>query len=453
VKRPTGPGDPVLVIGLGVTGRAVVEAVRRLGGAVAVYQDAPVAATEAAAAGLGLQVVSDPARLPGLVEHASIVVPSPGVPVSHPVYALATGAGVAVHSEIELAHRLLARRAAPRPCLAAITGTNGKTTVTALVAAMLQASGRAAVTGGNIGRPLVDAVTTPADVVVAEVSSFQLEYTERFRPAVSCWLNLAPDHLDWHPDLDHYARAKARIWANQGPGDVAVFNRDDPAVAAAAADVPTGVRLVDFGSGDAAWAVEDDCLRGPSGQSVVGVGELPRRLPHDLANSLAAAAVASACGATPAGIRSALVDTPAPPHRVQWLGGAGGVDWYDDSKATTPAAVLAAVAGFASVVLIAGGRNKGIDLAELAAGSPPVRAVVAIGESAPEVVAAFDGVVEVRRADSMEEAVTSAADLAAPGDAVILSPGCASFDWYPSYVARGDHFTALVKIRLQKGRM
>jgi UDP-N-acetylmuramoylalanine--D-glutamate ligase len=452
VTRDQSRDRPVLVIGLGVTGRAVADAVRRRGGAVAVYEDAPGPATEAAAAGLGVPVVSDPTRLAGLVADASVVVPSPGVPVSHPVYALAAGAGVPVHSEIELAHRLLAARATPRPCLAAITGTNGKTTVTALVAAMLDASGRPAVTGGNIGRPLVDAVTTPVDVVVAEVSSFQLQYTEGFRPAVSCWLNLAPDHLDWHPDLDHYARAKARIWANQGPGDVLVFNRDDKAVTAAVAEAPAGVRRVDFGSPDAAWAVEDGWLRGPSGRAVVAVGDLPRRLPHDLANSAAAAAVATACGATPDGVRTALVDTPAPPHRVQWLGGGGGVDWYDDSKATTPASVLAAVAGFASVVLIAGGRNKGLDLGVLAAGAPPVRAVVAIGESAPEVAAAFDGVVPLRRAGSMAEAVAAADALARPGDAVILSPGCASFDWYPSYVARGDHFAALVKLRLEKGR-
>jgi UDP-N-acetylmuramoylalanine--D-glutamate ligase len=446
-----GPGDPVLVIGLGVTGRAVVEGVRGRG-PVAVYEDAPGPATEAVAAALGVTVFSDPARLAGLVAHASVVVPSPGVPVSHPVYALAVAAGVAVHSEIELAHRLLATRATPRPCLAAITGTNGKTTVTALAAAMLQASGRKAVTGGNIGRPLMDAVTAPADVVVAEVSSFQLEYTERFRPAVSCWLNLAPDHLDWHPDLDHYARAKARIWANQGPGDVVVFNRDDPVVAAATAQVPTGVRLVDFGSDGAAWAVEDGQITDPSGRGILAVTDLPRRLPHDLANSLAAAAVATACGATPEGVRAALVDTPAPPHRVQLVARDGGIEWYDDSKATTPAAVLAAVAGFTSVVLIAGGRNKGLDLDVLASGAPPVRAVVAIGESAPALAAAFDGVVPLRRAGSMEEAVDAAADLARPGDAVILSPGCASFDWYPSYVARGEHFTALVKIRLEKGR-
>jgi UDP-N-acetylmuramoylalanine--D-glutamate ligase len=452
VTRMDGTGEPVLVIGLGVTGRAVVEGVRRRGGAVAVYEDVPGPATVAVGAALGVPVVSDPARLAGLVAHASVVVPSPGVPVSHPVYALAAAAAVPVHSEIELAYRLLTGRATPRPRLAAITGTNGKTTVTALAAAMLQASGRTAVAGGNIGRPLVDAVTARADVVVAEVSSFQLEYTERFRPAVSCWLNLAPDHLDWHPDLDHYARAKGRIWANQGPGDVVVFNRGDPAVVAATAQVPTGVRLVDFGSDDAAWAVEGGRLRDPSGRGIVDVADLPRSLPHDLTNSLAAAAVATACGATPDGVRAALVDTPAPPHRVQLVGRVGGVEWYDDSKATTPAAVLAAVAGFTSVVLIAGGHHLQVEPLVAAAGAPPIRAVVAIGESAPDLAAAFAGVAPLQAAGSMEEAVESAAGLARPGDAVILSPGCASFDWYPSYIARGDHFTALVKIRLEKGR-
>jgi UDP-N-acetylmuramoylalanine--D-glutamate ligase len=444
--------ERVLVIGLGVTGQAVVGAVRQRGGRVAVYEDAPAAASRAAATRLGVEVVTGPAHLEVLVGWATVVVPSPGVPVSHPVYGLAAAAGVVVRSEIELAQRLLAGRAAPRPTLAAVTGTNGKTTVTALAAAMLAASGRRVVTGGNIGRPLVDAVTADVEVVVAEVSSFQLEYTERFHPAVSCWLNLAPDHLDWHPDLDHYARAKAKIWANQGPGDVVVFNRDDPAVLQATTHVPTGVLLVDFGSSGAAWTVEDGRLRSAAGGDLLAVADLPRSLPHDVANSLAAAAVATACGATADGIRTALVATPAPPHRVQLVGRAGGVSWYDDSKATTPASVLAAVAGFSSVVLIAGGRNKGLDLAALGTTVPPVRAVVAIGEAASEVAAAFDPPVVVEVAATMADAVAVAGALALPGDAVILSPGCASFDWYPSYVARGEHFAALVSSRLEKGQ-
>jgi UDP-N-acetylmuramoylalanine--D-glutamate ligase len=182
---------------------------------------------------------------------------------------------------------------------------------------------------------------------------------------------------------------------------------------------------------------------------LIEVAELPRALPHDLANALAAAAVALSAGATPAGCREGLASSPPLPHRVSFVAERGGVRWYDDSKATTPASVLAAVAGFSSVVLIAGGRNKGLDLGALAATVPPVRAVVAIGESAPELQAVFAGRVTVRSAGTMEAAVRAAASLAQPGDAVLLSPGCASFDWYPSYAARGDHFASIVARHLE----
>jgi UDP-N-acetylmuramoylalanine--D-glutamate ligase len=176
--------------------------------------------------------------------------------------------------------------------------------------------------------------------------------------------------------------------------------------------------------------------------------DLPRAFPHDLANTAAALAVAMAAGANEEGCRQAAGTTAPPPHRVQLVAQHGGVRWYDDSKATTPAAVQAGVSAFSSVVLIAGGRNKGLDLSELAKTVPPVRAVVAIGEAAADVAAALGGLVPLRRAASMGEAVEMAGDLAGPGDAVVLSPGCASFDWYSSYGERGEHFGALVRAKL-----
>jgi UDP-N-acetylmuramoylalanine--D-glutamate ligase len=172
---------------------------------------------------------------------------------------------------------------------------------------------------------------------------------------------------------------------------------------------------------------------------------------HDQANALAGAAVALAAGATAAGCRDGLAGTPPLPHRVSLIGESAGVRWYDDSKATTPASVLAAVAGFPSVVLIAGGRNKGLDLGALAATVPPVRAVVAIGEASADIEATFAGLVPVTAAPDMEAAVDVAARVARDGDAVVLSPGCASFDWYPSYAARGDHFAAIVTRHLDQG--
>jgi UDP-N-acetylmuramoylalanine--D-glutamate ligase len=413
----------VLVAGYGVTGRAVARYLEEAGEEVRVYIDA--------------QGRSD---VESLVKECDLVVPSPGFRPDHRVLVAAREAGVPVRSEIELAWEALR----PGQTLVAITGTNGKTTVTSLVASILVASGVHAVAAGNIGTPLIEAVGSGSAVVVAEVSSFQLAFTEAFRPGVSCWLNLSPDHLDWHPDFEHYRMCKAKVWRNQGPGDSAIYNRDDPLVRHEACAIPPGVQRTSFSTTAGDFSVCDGWLRGPSG-AVVAVSELPRSLPHDLSNDLAAAACALASGATLEGCRRALSRGVALPHRVALVAKAEGLCWYDDSKATTPAAVRAAVAGFTSVVLIAGGRNKGLDLSPLAACVPPVRAVVAIGEAAPEVVTVFSGLVPVREADSMRAAVEAAFALAEPGDAIVLSPGCASFDWYRSYAERGEDFAAQVE--------
>ncbi|MGH9116013.1 MAG: UDP-N-acetylmuramoyl-L-alanine--D-glutamate ligase [Acidimicrobiales bacterium] len=441
----------VVIVGFGVTGQAVARAVLAAGDEPVVFDDAPGAgAAGAARLGVDVSPVPDGPGLAAALAGADLVVPSPGVPAGHPVLAAAARAGVPVRSEVELAADAASRPGGPR--VAAVTGTNGKTTVTTLVTAMLRSSGIAAVAAGNIGVPMIDAAASGADVVVAEVSSFQLHFTDRFHPRVSCWLNFAPDHLDWHPSLDHYAAAKARVWANQGAGDTAVVNADDAAVTAAAeASIPAGVTVVRYSLRQPVdFRVEADRLLGPEGP-LVEVARLPRCLPHDLSNSLAAAAVALAAGATAGGCARALEATGPLPHRVSLVGRYGGVSWYDDSKATTPDSVVAAVAGFASVVLIAGGRNKGLDLSPLGATVPPVKAVVAIGEAAAHVAAAFAGRVPVKVASTMEAAVDAARAFAEPGDAVLLSPACASFDWYQSYGARGDHFASIVTGAMQKG--
>jgi UDP-N-acetylmuramoylalanine--D-glutamate ligase len=438
-----------------------------------VLEDNPAAGRDArATAPAGVTVVEagapdEPAALAGT---ADLVVPSPGVPVAHPVVAAALAGGKEVVSEVELAWRSLdaSRLTGAEHLLVAITGTNGKTTVTKLVTAMLASSGKQAVAAGNVGLPLLDAVNElephTGTVLVTEVSSFQLEYTRGFRPDVSCWLNFAPDHLDWHPNLDHYSRAKAKIWAQQSDGCTAVINADDPVVRRAAGSVRPGVNVVTFGlapegpdsrrssSADVSptWTIGREYIKGPNG-FVLWASELPRSFPHDLANTAAALAVATAAGATEEGCRNAAASTLAPPHRVQLVGQRGGVAWYDDSKATTPAAVRAGVSGFSSVVLIAGGRNKGLELSELARTVPPVRAVVAVGESAGEVTKAFAGLAVVRQAATMDEAVETASSLAVAGDAVVLSPGCASFDWYSSYAERGEVFSSLVREKLNIG--
>jgi len=435
--------ERALVLGFGRSGEAVARRLLERGTAVTVVDDAPGPAAQIAAGALGLQIVDHPAEaeLAMLVVRTDVVVPSPGVPAAHPLFALARTAGVPVRGEVELAARW---STVP---MVAVTGTNGKTTVTSLIAEMLTASGVPSLAAGNIGLPLCETVGAEVDVVVAEVSSFQLAFSESFHPAVAVWLNLAADHLDWHPDLGSYVAAKARIWARQEPGDVAVVNADDAVVMAEAAKAPSSV--VTFGLRHPAdFGVTDGWLRGPGGP-LVELGRLPRALPHDVSNALAAAAAALAAGASPEAVASVLTAFGGLPHRLTLVGYGGGVRWYDDSKATNPHAAMAAVGGFESVVLIAGGRNKGLDLSALAQAAGRIRAVVAIGEAAPEIVAAFAGVRPVAVAPTMIDAVAAAAAVARAGDAVLLSPGCASFDWYRSYAERGDDFARAVHVLLE----
>ena len=423
-------------MGFGVSGRAVTRALVGRGVHVVAVDDRPGDGTRAAAAELGVELVVAPDRetLAALVAGVELVVPSPGVRFDHPVFALAAAAAVAVRGELELASQW-----ADRP-LVAVTGTNGKTTVTTLVAEMLVA--------GNIGLALSDAVASGAEVLVVEASSFQLELTDTFHPTVSVWLNAAPDHLDIHGTFAAYAAAKARIWANLRDGDVAVVNADDPVVVEAARSIRAG-RVVTFGRERGDYRVRGGGLRTPEDHEIVPLSALGRVLPHDVSNALAASAAAISAGATVDGARRGLLEFRTLPHRLTLVGEAGGVQWYDDSKATNPHAAVAAVDGFDSVVLIAGGQNKGLDLHELTRSADRVRAVVAIGEAAPEVEVAFHSVRPVERAGSMRDAVSRAAELARPGDVVLLSPGCASFDWYENYGARGDDFARAVHEMLE----
>jgi UDP-N-acetylmuramoylalanine--D-glutamate ligase len=460
----------ILVVGLGITGEAVA---RRLAadGAVTVVDDNPGSARFADRKGdleaLGVTVIGAPSpdELAALVAGADLVVPSPGVPEAHPVYGLAGEAAVPIYSEIELAGVAAAARGLP---LVAVTGTNGKTTVTTLIAEMFVAGGWRAVAAGNIGSPLLDAVHDDVDVVVAEVSSFQLRFTETFRPRVAVFLNVAEDHLDWHPTFKDYVAAKARIFANQAGDDLLVFNADDPAVAEAAAAAPARVVAFSLGSertraqspqnlwenrsgSEGSWRLEGDHLVRPDGAALIAADELARNGPHDIANALASAAAAADLGVSDGALAAVLASFSGLPHRVTPVGQSGGVTFVDDSKATNPHAALAALAGFDSVVLLAGGRNKGLDLGVLRQEAGRIRAVVAIGEAAGEVEACFAGVRPVRRAGSMAEAVRLGAELAEPGDTVLLSPACASFDWYSGYAARGDDFAREVAALCRSG--
>ncbi len=442
--------DRLLLVGFGVTNRAVAGALVRRGHRVAATDDRPGDEARAAAARLGIELHEAPdltalSRLVGEVEaEDGLVVPSPGLPDCHPVFAVCDDHGVDTATELDLAAAW-----DDRP-IAAITGTNGKTTVTTMVTEMLRASGIPCTDAGNNDLPLVEAIDDPGpDWFVVEASSFRLGRTRGWAPRVATWLNIAPDHLDVHATHEDYVAAKARIWASQTASDVAVGCVDDPVVADHLAAAPARrVAVSATGPTDrhrpADYHRAGDDLVGPGGV-LCAVGDLPRRLDHDVLNALAAAATAEAAGADRAAVVDVLRRFGPLPHRVALVGTVGDVAWYDDSKATVPHATVAALGSFASAVLIAGGRNKGLDLGALRAAAEHVRAVVAIGDAADEVAAAFEGLRPVVRAGTMTAAVDAAASLARPGDAVLLSPACASFDWYPNYAARGDDFAATVR--------
>jgi UDP-N-acetylmuramoylalanine--D-glutamate ligase len=440
----------VLVVGLRATGDAVVRAAIRRGDPVTVVEDRPgrgaYASLAASARGLGATVVEHPApeAWPELVSNADLMVPSPGVRPGHPAFVAANAAGIPVRGDIDLGME------AARVPVIAVTGTNGKSTVTMLITAMLNASGVRALPAGNIGRPLLDVVEEPVDVIVVEVSSFQLHSTTAaFRPRVAVLLNVAEDHLDWHGSWPDYVAVKAKVFAHQRDQDLLVANLDDPVVRELAASAPARTAGVALGHGAGpvqdAFSTDDGFLVTPAGEKIVEIGALPSHLPHDLTNALAATAASDALGGSVDAARETLVKFERLHHRVQPVGKASGVEYYDDSKATNPHATLSALDGLEHVVLLAGGDSKGVDLGVLAQARGRLRGVVAIGDTPEEVERALGGLIPTVRAGSMRSAVEAAAGLAQPGDTVLLSPACASFDWYDSYEQRGDDFQREVR--------
>jgi UDP-N-acetylmuramoylalanine--D-glutamate ligase len=436
------PERSFLVYGLGITGRALASALIGHGATVRCGDDAPSAETLAWAQELSVDVVTNPdvPTLKEILSEVDAVVPTPGLPERHRLWAAARDSGAAILSEFDLAQAWDGRP------LVSITGTNGKTTVTMLVTEMLNESGLRAAAVGNTDTPLVAALEDEdTQVFVVESSSFRLGATRTFRPRVATWLNFAEDHLDVHRSLAVYEAAKARSWSDLGPESAAIGNLDDSVVAAHLGE--GNGRAVGFTATPqptSAYRCADGVLLCPDGTELVRVDELPRALPHDISNSLAAAATALEAGASLDAVRRVLRRFTGLAHRVEFVAEIDGVAFYDDSKATAPHAVRAAVNGFESVVLIAGGKNKGLDLSVLGSLAPPVRAVVAIGDSAPEVVAAFPDLA-VTVGESMMAAVALAKEAARSGDAVVLSPGCASFDWYRNYGERGEDFARCVR--------
>ena len=433
-----------LVVGLGKTGASCVRYLAKRG--------SPVCVTDSRAAPPGLAELGDlakrvPMRLGGfdlaLLDGADEVLLSPGVSPREPIVQAARERGVAIAGDIELFAR------AARAPVIGITGTNGKSTVTSLVAHMAERAGRRVLAGGNLGEPALDLLgAPPPDLYVLELSSFQLETTTSLRLAAAVVLNVTADHMDRYADIDEYARAKARIFAH---ATAMVLNADDGRVMAMRRGaVPTLTfsiegRAADFGIDRQAGAIF--LIR--QGVRLLDVARMKLSGLHNAANALAALALGEAAGLPLAAMLEALESFPGLAHRSAWVADNGGVRYIDDSKGTNVGATIAAVAGIsAPVVLIAGGEGKGQDFSPLAAAfRGRVRHAVLIGRDAAAVAAAIAAVCSTEFASSMEEAVAAAARAARPGDVVLLSPACASLDMFRDYRHRGEAFASAVRGR------
>jgi UDP-N-acetylmuramoylalanine--D-glutamate ligase len=339
----------------------------------------------------------------------------------------------------------LGARLARVPYLA-VTGTNGKTTTTGMLAACLRSAGLDAVACGNIGRPFPTAAREPHDALVVEVSSFQLATQTSFHPRISVLLNLAPDHLDWHGSFDAYAAEKARVFALQGVADVHVGNLDDEASAAISRSAPCEVRWFTIGEpapGQDGVGIRDGRLA--AGWSGADLGALALDTPAMRADAAAAATAANAFAIGDRAIAEAIGTFAPEPHRGEPVATVDGVRFVDNSKATNPHAAIAAVGDAEGVVLIAGGDAKGVDLTPLGSIASHLAGVVAIGASARDVRAVFDGRVPVREAGSIEEAAKVAFQMASEGGTVLLAPACASWDMFRDYAERGDRFAAAAR--------
>ncbi|MCX5014418.1 MULTISPECIES: UDP-N-acetylmuramoyl-L-alanine--D-glutamate ligase [unclassified Streptomyces] len=458
-------GKNITVAGLGVSGISAARALAGLGASVTVVDGGDseghrARAAELAAAGIPVRL-ADAETLP---EGTDLVVTSPGWKPDSPLFEAAAKAGVEVVGDVEIAWQLRGEKAAP---WLAITGTNGKTTTTQMLASILKAAGLRTAAVGNIGTPIIDVVLDEGayDVLAVELSSYQLHWAPSLRAHSAAVLNLAPDHLDWHGSMEAYAADKGRIY--EGNTVACVYNVADPATEKLVenADVEEGCRAIGFtlgAPGPSMLGVVDGILvdrafvenRQKNAQELATVEDVTPPAPHNIANALAAAALARAFGVEPRAVRDGLRNFRPDAHRVAHVADVGEVTYVDDSKATNTHAAEASLAAFETVVWIAGGLAKGATFDELVRKSAKrLRGVVLIGADraliaealarhAPEVP-----VVDLERTDTgaMLAAVREAARLAEPGDTVLLAPACASMDMFANYNKRGDAFADAVR--------
>jgi len=434
-------GQSVLVLGAGISGVSAAAFCARLGARVLLADEraepAPADLPREIETRLGVPF-PDPADF-------DLVVPSPGVPPAR-----YRARARRVWGDIELAGRAL------QVPIAAVTGTNGKSTTVRLLEAMLRAAGLRARAAGNVGDAALGLVGEPLDVAVLEVSSFQLETIESFRPRVAVLLNLTPDHLDRHGSLAGYLAAKARIFENQTPEDLAILTADPALDALAAGLRAQSWRFAARGAVARGACFDGDavCLRTGGTPLRIPLEGLPRPTGPMRENLLAALLAAVALGAEPAKALGALASFRALPHRCELVAERAGVRWVNDSKATNPGATVPALTLEERPVLwIAGGKDKGLDYTELAeARLTGVRVALLIGAAAPRIAAALAGKVAIETLGTLDAAVARAAELARPGDVVLLSPACASFDQFRNFEHRGERFRELVRALDERAR-
>jgi len=448
MTQPQSLPDKALILGLGKTGLSCARYLGKRGVTVAVMdsrQEPPGLMT-------ARQELPDlPLFLGGLdptvIKAAEWLVASPGVSLREPPIAEAVARGVPVMGDIELFAR------ATRAPVAAITGSNGKSTVTTLLGRIAHLAGVRAAVGGNLGQPVLDLLDDGVALYVLELSSFQLESTRSLAPEVATVLNVSADHMDRYDSLADYAATKKRILSG---AQTAVLNLEDPQVRAMAGVATRDIgfslgpprQVADFGVIEHAGVPWIGC----GSDRLLPVGEVALKGRHNLANALAALAMGQVCGLSEAAMLEALRTFPGLPHRTALVADKGGVDWYDDSKGTNPGATVAALRGLIDpagprrAVLIAGGEGKGADFTPLAAAvEHTARAVVLIGRDASLIERALVGRVEILHARDMTDAVHRAFTAARPGDCVLLSPACASFDMFEDYTHRGRVFTTAVE--------
>jgi UDP-N-acetylmuramoylalanine--D-glutamate ligase len=416
-----------LILGAAVSGASAARLAARLGHEVSIYDRSSKSTIPLREQGYAVHSGAWPNRL---LVGIDLVVASPGFPEHADPIQHALSLGIEIISELEFGARHL------RAPYVAVTGTNGKTTVTNAITDMLNESGVSAVSAGNIGTPVSGLVDTAVDIVVLEASSFHLRFIDRFHPVAAGIVNVAADHLDWHGSVSEYAGAKARIFENMTPDEVVVYGADDLGAVELVASAES--RTI----GVSGIGVSADGVGPVNGALQIGGRRfaIPTTDPSWVTDLGIAAVIALAVGAADAGIATVLGGFTPGPHRRRTVGTANGITWIDDSKATNPHAARAAAEAYASVVLLAGGRNKDLDLSTIAPGS--VRHVIAFGEAAPSIAAGVGAPVTI--AADLAAAVEAAGRIADAGDTVLLAPGCASFDEFDSYASRGDRFAELV---------